>query len=84
MVAAVMAMSKLADPPGTTTEKAISLLVRGELHHQRAAKRAKDLGIESVDVLVKGPGTGRESAIRALASAGLQVLTIRETARCPV
>jgi small subunit ribosomal protein S11 len=48
-----------------------------------AAKRAKDLGIESVDVLVKGPGTGRESAIRALASAGLQVLTIRDVTPVP-
>ena len=48
-----------------------------------AAKRAKDLGIESVEVLVKGPGSGRESAIRALAAAGLQVTTIRDVTPIP-
>src|SRR3989338_4892150 len=38
-----------------------------------AAKRAKDMGLESVEVLVKGAGSGRESAIRALQAAGLNV-----------
>src|SRR5277367_2129646 len=36
-----------------------------------AARRAKEVGLMSVDVLVKGPGSGRESAIRALVAAGL-------------
>lgn len=48
-----------------------------------AAKRAKDLGIESLEVLVKGPGSGRESAIRALAAAGLQITTIRDVTPIP-
>ncbi len=48
-----------------------------------AAKRAKDLGIESVDVLVKGPGSGRESAIRAISAAGLQILSIRDVTPIP-
>jgi small subunit ribosomal protein S11 len=48
-----------------------------------AAKRAKDLGIESVEVLVKGPGSGRESAIRAIAAAGLQITTIRDITPIP-
>ena len=48
-----------------------------------AAKRARELGIETVEVLVKGPGSGRESAIRALQSAGLQVTTIRDVTPIP-
>lgn len=48
-----------------------------------AAKRAKDLGIESVDVLVNGPGSGRESAVRAIAAAGIQIMTIRDTTPIP-
>ncbi len=48
-----------------------------------AAKRARELGIETVDVLVKGPGSGRESAIRAIASAGLQILSIRDITPIP-
>ncbi len=48
-----------------------------------AAKRARDLGIETVEVLVKGPGSGRESAIRALQAAGLQVTTIRDVTPIP-
>lgn len=48
-----------------------------------AAKRAKDLGIETVDVLVNGPGSGRESAVRAIAAAGIQIMTIRDTTPIP-
>jgi small subunit ribosomal protein S11 len=48
-----------------------------------AAKRAKDLGIETVEVLVKGPGSGRESAIRAIQAAGIQVTTIRDVTPIP-
>src|SRR5580704_8016470 len=43
-----------------------------------AARRAKELGLMSVDVLVKGPGSGRESAIRALVAAGLHVTSIKD------
>ena len=48
-----------------------------------AAKRAKEYGLLSVDVLVKGPGSGRESAIRALQAAGLQVTSIRDCTPIP-
>jgi small subunit ribosomal protein S11 len=48
-----------------------------------AAKRAKEIGLLSVDVLVKGPGSGRESAIRALQAAGLQVTSIRDCTPIP-
>ncbi len=48
-----------------------------------AAKEAYDLGLRRVDVFVKGPGAGREAAIRALNTAGLQVLSIRDITPIP-
>lgn len=48
-----------------------------------AARRAKDLGLVSVDILVKGPGSGRESAIRAISAAGLAVTSIRDITPIP-
>ena len=48
-----------------------------------AARRAKELGLQSVDVLVKGPGSGRESAIRALVAAGLNVTSIKDVTPIP-
>ncbi len=48
-----------------------------------AAKTAMDLGLRRVQVLVKGPGAGRESAIRALAAAGLTITAIRDTTSIP-
>lgn len=48
-----------------------------------AARKAKDLGLESVDVLVKGAGSGRESAIRALQAAGLTVTSIKDVTPIP-
>ena len=50
---------------------------------QSAAKEAYDLGLRRVDVFVKGPGSGRESAVRALSAAGLEILTIRDTTPIP-
>ncbi len=49
----------------------------------RAANAARDHGMRSVDVRVKGPGSGRESAIRALATAGLDVRTIKDATPIP-
>src|SRR3990167_6112091 len=43
-----------------------------------AAKKAKDMGLQTVEVLVKGPGSGRESAIRGLQSVGLAVTSIKD------
>ena len=48
-----------------------------------AARRAKDMGIETVDVYVKGAGSGRESAIRALQAAGLSVTSIKDVTPIP-
>jgi small subunit ribosomal protein S11 len=48
-----------------------------------AAKEAFDLGLRRVDVFVKGPGSGRESAIRALSGVGLEVATIRDITPVP-
>ncbi|MDR3152651.1 MAG: 30S ribosomal protein S11 [Bifidobacteriaceae bacterium] len=45
---------------------------------QEAAKRAQEHGVKKVDVFVKGPGSGRETAIRSLSSAGLEVGFIRD------
>ncbi len=48
-----------------------------------AASRARDAGMRTVEVQVKGPGSGRESAVRALAGAGLQVTSIRDVTPIP-
>ena len=42
------------------------------------AKKALDMGMKSVSVLVKGPGSGRESAVRALSNSGLKISLIRD------
>lgn len=49
----------------------------------RAASGARDHGMRSVEVRVKGPGSGRESAIRALATSGLEVRIIRDATPIP-
>ncbi|HEX2329621.1 MAG TPA: 30S ribosomal protein S11 [Candidatus Angelobacter sp.] len=48
-----------------------------------AANQARDHGMRSIDVRVNGPGSGRESAIRALAAAGLDVRSIRDVTPIP-
>ena len=50
---------------------------------EQAARRAMDNGMRQVDVFVKGPGAGRESAIRSLQIAGLQVLSITDVTPIP-
>ena len=50
---------------------------------EAAGKAAVEQGIKSVDVDVKGPGAGRESAIRALANAGLTITSIIDTTPIP-
>ena len=50
---------------------------------EEAARRAMDQGLRTVDVFVKGPGSGREAAIRALGGAGLRVVTIRDVTPPP-
>jgi small subunit ribosomal protein S11 len=48
-----------------------------------AAGKAKESGLRTVDVRVSGPGSGRESAVRALATAGIEVRSIRDTTPMP-
>jgi small subunit ribosomal protein S11 len=48
-----------------------------------AANMARDHGLRSVDVRVAGPGSGRESAIRALAAAGIEVKSIKDITPVP-
>jgi small subunit ribosomal protein S11 len=48
-----------------------------------AGKEAYDLGLRRVEVYVKGPGSGRESAIRALSAVGLEIATIRDVTPIP-
>jgi small subunit ribosomal protein S11 len=48
-----------------------------------AARKAKDIGLKEVEVRVKGPGFGRESAIRALQAAGLIITLIKDVTPIP-
>jgi small subunit ribosomal protein S11 len=48
-----------------------------------AANTARDHGLRTIDVRVSGPGSGRESAIRALAAAGIEIRTIKDVTPVP-
>lgn len=50
---------------------------------EAAAKKAMEMGLKQVDIYVKGPGSGRESAIRALQAAGLKINMIRDVTPIP-
>jgi len=50
---------------------------------ESVARKALDAGMRRVDVFVKGPGSGRETAIRSLQTAGLEVTTIRDITPIP-
>ena len=50
---------------------------------ETAANNAKEYGLKSVDVYVKGPGAGREAAIRALQAVGLEVTLIKDVTPVP-
>ena len=50
---------------------------------ESCAKKAIDSGVEQIDVYVKGPGAGRESAIRALQGAGLEISIIKDVTPIP-
>lgn len=55
----------------------------GQMAAQQAAEKAMKFGMKEVDVKVKGPGSGRESAITALQQAGLTVKTIEDVTPLP-
>lgn len=84
----------VADPAGNVIawSSAGSLLFRGsrkgtpfaaQQASLTAANKARDAGMRAVEVKVSGPGAGRESAIRALATAGLEVRSIRDVTPIP-
>jgi small subunit ribosomal protein S11 len=50
---------------------------------EKAAKNSKEYGLKTVEIFVKGPGSGREAAIRALQSAGLEVAFIKDVTPVP-
>jgi small subunit ribosomal protein S11 len=50
---------------------------------EEVAKKALDAGMRTISILVKGPGAGRESAVKALASAGLKVNLIKDITPIP-
>ncbi len=54
-----------------------------QLAAEDAAKKAAEHGVKNVAVLVKGPGSGRETALRALQAAGFMVSTIRDITPVP-
>jgi small subunit ribosomal protein S11 len=54
-----------------------------QLAAENAARKAQEHGLRRVDVFVKGPGSGRETAIRALSAVGLEVNLIRDVTPLP-
>ena len=54
-----------------------------QLAAETVAQEAVNQGMRSIEVYVKGPGAGRESAIRALGTAGLEVTLIKDTTPLP-
>ena len=54
-----------------------------QLASEAAARKAQDHGLKRVDVFVKGPGSGRETAIRALSQVGIEVNLIRDVTPLP-
>lgn len=54
-----------------------------QLAAQQVARLAMDMGVRELDVFVKGPGPGREAAVRALQAAGIGVRSISDVTRVP-
>ena len=54
-----------------------------QLAAEAAAKKAMENGMRQVEVYVKGPGTGRESAIRSIQAAGLEIVAIKDVTPIP-
>ena len=84
----------LTDPNGNTLAwgSAGSTGVKGsrkstpyaaQIAAENAARKAMDHGLREVDVFVKGPGSGRESAVRALQASGIALRTIRDITPIP-
>ena len=52
-------------------------------YHEDAVKSAYELGLRKVDIFIKGPGSGRDSSIRAMQNAGLDVISINDVTPLP-
>ncbi|MFH1045933.1 MAG: 30S ribosomal protein S11 [Candidatus Omnitrophota bacterium] len=50
---------------------------------ENVARRAKEMGVKQVEIFISGPGSGRESAIRAIQAAGLSITAIRDVTPIP-
>lgn len=50
---------------------------------EKAAKKAQEMGLKSVDIYVKGPGSGRDSSLRAVKSAGISITSISDITPIP-
>mgnify|MGYP003199543056 CR=1 FL=1 len=68
---------------GQAQAKWASEALRNQTAAETAAKVAVDHGMKTVEVYVKGPGSGREAAIRALQTAGLEVTMIKDVTPIP-
>ena len=68
---------------GTFRNSRKSTPFAAQIAAESAAKEAIDLGLKRVEVWVKGPGAGRESAIRALQAAGLEISAIKDVTPIP-
>ena len=55
----------------------------GQLAGESAGKKAQEHGMKVIDVLVRGPGSGRESALRALSSVGFTITSIKDVTPLP-
>ena len=67
----------------TTQDRKELWLVNGDVPTDVAGKKAAEHGMKSLDVQVRGPGSGRESALRALQSVGFNVTSIRDVTPIP-
>jgi len=54
-----------------------------QLAAEKCARAAMEHGVKKVDVLVRGPGSGRETAIRSIAAAGIEVVAIKDVTPLP-
>jgi small subunit ribosomal protein S11 len=54
-----------------------------QLAAQQVAKKAMDMGVRELDIFIKGPGPGREAAVRALQGAGIRVTSISDVTPVP-
>ncbi len=55
----------------------------GQIAAENAAKKVSEYGVSNIEVYIKGPGSGRESALRALQSSGLNITVIKDVTPIP-